>query len=244
VILSSAFLALVLVVSAVCITVSFNKALLDEDRKEQTTELFSYTTKTTEMSSNKSLSNFSNLWIISRDLWQALHPLKALPGNKPALLVVIKHTGGAGCTDIQTCSARVREIQKKDMEQYPDIRYNFLIGGDARIYEGRGWLVQNEGIRNESVDIAFIGDFNRDVPSELMLRKARSLVVRGQRIGEEKIKFTRFWVMAHNHTELTDSPGRNVYKLLKKDVFFHYSTEVCYSTVDGKVVPTDTCPPI
>jgi len=182
---------------------------------------------------------YRDIFMISRDVWQGLDPLEPLPVNDAALLVVIKHTGGAGCADFKTCSARVREIQKKDMEQYPDIRYNFLIGGDDRIYEGRGWLVQNEGIRNESVDIAFIGDFNTGVPSTLMLRRALYLVLTGH-----KINYNSYRVVAHNHTEPTDSPGKNVYKHLNKDLFSHYSTKICYSRVDGKVVPTDTCPPI
>lgn len=74
--------------------------------------------------------------------------------------IVVNHTGGPQCHDIQTCCNRFREIQDKDMnvEKLRDIRFNFLIGGDGIIYEGRGWHNRNE-IGTNTIDIGYIGNF-------------------------------------------------------------------------------------
>lgn len=40
-----------------------------------------------------------------------------------------------------------------------DIPFNFLIGGDGRVYEARGWSVESDTFihSNSSVSIAFVG---------------------------------------------------------------------------------------
>lgn len=55
-----------------------------------------------------------------------------------------------------------------------DIPFNFLVGDDGNIYEGRGFYFQGEIPRNDGVNefvnrgliIAFIGDFTERQPSE------------------------------------------------------------------------------
>lgn len=59
------------------------------------------------------------------------------------------------------------------MPQFDDIPYNFLIGGDGAIYEGRGFFRSGEIIRTDNVNefdvngafVAFIGNFDSRVPS-------------------------------------------------------------------------------
>ncbi|KAK2140412.1 hypothetical protein LSH36_1366g00051 [Paralvinella palmiformis] len=49
------------------------------------------------------------------------------------------------------------------------MRYNFLIGQDGMIYEGRGWNVGKEQADREdetSIDVAMIGDFNSRMPNQ------------------------------------------------------------------------------
>lgn len=50
-----------------------------------------------------------------------------------------------------------------------DIGYNYLVGGDGNVYEGRAW--QKEGqyadrYDNGTLDIAFIGTFTDSPPSD------------------------------------------------------------------------------
>ncbi|XP_034254256.1 peptidoglycan-recognition protein 2-like [Thrips palmi] len=51
------------------------------------------------------------------------------------------HTAGQECLDAEDCVIRVREIQTDQMRRmnFSDITYNFLVGGDGRVYEGCGW---------------------------------------------------------------------------------------------------------
>lgn len=42
-----------------------------------------------------------------------------------------------------------------------DIAYNFVIAGDGRTYEGRGWRTKpGFGVENDSLLIAFLGNNN------------------------------------------------------------------------------------
>lgn len=56
---------------------------------------------------------------------------------------------------------------------YCDVRFAFLVGGDCRIYEGRNFS-QRENISNDpfyswSVEVAFIGNYSRDQPSDCQI---------------------------------------------------------------------------
>ena len=53
-----------------------------------------------------------------------------------------------------------------------DVPYNFLIGGDGNVYEGRGFAYQAEILRDsyfgdyhQSIIVAFIGNFSSEQPS-------------------------------------------------------------------------------
>ena len=56
--------------------------------------------------------------------------------------------------------------------QWYDISYQYLIGGDGRVYEGRGW--QKEGghaycYNDKSYGTCLIGDFTNVAPSQCMI---------------------------------------------------------------------------
>lgn len=50
-------------------------------------------------------------------------------------------TNGPECSTKESCSELMRQMQLKHMLIFnnPDVDYNFVIGGDGRTYEGRGW---------------------------------------------------------------------------------------------------------
>lgn len=87
------------------------------------------------------------------------------------------------------CAWRIRNTQTyhKYFRGFDDIGYNFLIGGDGRAYEGRGWNKQGahtKGFNEKSIGIAFSGIFKQKIPPDQQLRAAQQLI----KIGVETRK--------------------------------------------------------
>ncbi|KAG4074759.1 hypothetical protein HA402_006398 [Bradysia odoriphaga] len=89
------------------------------------------------------------LLFVTRPEWQARSPKSELYDLElPSQRIIIAHTTGTGenSTNQQTCMAKVRSIQDYHMDHkellFHDIGYNFLVGGDGSVYEGRGWNKQ------------------------------------------------------------------------------------------------------
>lgn len=75
-----------------------------------------------------------------------------------------------------------------------DIAYNFLVGGDRKIYEGRGWYLQGastDEYNDKSIQIAFIGTFRTANHDQTQLHACASLVSNGIKLGfiEKNFKF-------------------------------------------------------
>lgn len=87
----------------------------------------------------------------------------------------------------EECIARVQAIQHTDMESKIDIGYNFLIGGDGSVYEGRGWDIQGDHTpryNENSIAIAFIGKIDN-----IELRKSQSLAA--QKLLQQDVKLNK-----------------------------------------------------
>ena len=104
--------------------------------------------------------------IISRRGWGARAPrLTVRFPSSPVRFVVIHHGGSrAYCTNQNSCAAIVRGYQNYHMnrQRWPDIGYNFVVGEDGNVYEGRGW--DNIGVHapaynRNGIGICIIGDF-------------------------------------------------------------------------------------
>lgn len=63
---------------------------------------------------------------------------------------------------------------------HADIPYNFLIGGDGKTYEGKGWLHQSgfEALpfKNITLTVALIGDFTHSIPLFAQTEEIKSFV--------------------------------------------------------------------
>lgn len=77
------------------------------------------------------------------------------------------HHGGLKnyCHDEESCSAIARDYQNLHIDRngWEDIGYNFLIGEDGHVYEGRGWDkvgAHAPGYNFQSIGVCFMGDFN------------------------------------------------------------------------------------
>ncbi|GJQ80201.1 putative peptidoglycan-recognition protein, partial [Trypoxylus dichotomus] len=102
--------------------------------------------------------------IITRKEWNSRNVTTLEPSLRPSPYVIIHHSAGKECFDLEECYSRVRGIQDKHMDgrNWSDIGYNFLIGSDGRIYEGRGWGkigAHARGWNTNSVGICFMGMF-------------------------------------------------------------------------------------
>lgn len=99
---------------------------------------------------------------------------------------------------------------------FADIGYNFLVGGDGNIYEGRGWDKRSptEGfVNNKNINVNFIGDFSKfDPPTYPQIEAVKALL----EFGVKKLSIAQnYSLVAANATHPTLSPGKNVYRIIK-----------------------------
>lgn len=102
--------------------------------------------------------------IISRATWGARPPTSSSTLSTPVAYVVIHHGASAACSTQSSCTSMVKSYQDQhmDVNGWSDIGYNFIVGGDGNVYEGRGWTKQGAhapGYNAQSIGICFIGTF-------------------------------------------------------------------------------------
>ncbi|XP_063002099.1 peptidoglycan recognition protein 3-like isoform X2 [Elgaria multicarinata webbii] len=153
--------------------------------------------------------------------FQLITPSKwgAKPANCSAPLknvlpeyVVIIHTAGHPCNSQPDCSRDVKNVQAfhQDLKGWCDIAYNFLIGEDGRVYEGRGW--RNEGAHTYgyndlTLGIAFIGSFTERSPNEKAWKALKCLLDFSVKVGYLDPEYL---VVAHSDLSSIVSPGEAV----------------------------------
>lgn len=111
---------------------------------------------------------------------------------------------------------------------YDDIGYNFLIAHDGTVFVGRGWLYEGTHSRDYdkgSICIAFIGNFNKELPTDESLDAAQRLIQMGVNIG----RLDRdYHVYAHCQVILTEhfgkSPGFHLFDAIRN--WDHFSMQV------------------
>ncbi|XP_018575560.1 uncharacterized protein LOC108914271 isoform X1 [Anoplophora glabripennis] len=160
--------------------------------------------------------------VYNRRHWGAQPPRATVDLVHPTTFVIISHSVSPWCDSFSSCSGLVRSFQNHHftLGNY-DVGYNFIIGGDANIYVGRGWDVRN--FHNSiSIGICFIGDFRSDELNDGMISAAKLLIEQGFNAG--KIS-TEYILVGQNQTDrgLPESPGENVYRVIKS--WPHFSGE-------------------
>ncbi|KAJ8934533.1 hypothetical protein NQ318_009690 [Aromia moschata] len=159
------------------------------------------------------------LRILSRVEWLAQPPTKLPVKLKtPVLLIIIHHTSTASCRTEGECIYIVRNIQQFHVEsrQLWDIGYNFLVGGDGSVYEGRGW--EREGAHTFeynylSIGVAFVGTFTTSPPPENQTDTFNRLVAIGVKLGYLRENYK---IMAASQLESIESPGAEFVKEMQK----------------------------
>lgn len=62
---------------------------------------------------------------------------------------------------------------------WDDIGYNFVIGGDGCVYEGRGWNrvgAHTKGYNKVGIAFCLMGNYESKAPSQLMLDTTKKLI--------------------------------------------------------------------
>ncbi|XP_037919931.1 peptidoglycan-recognition protein 1-like isoform X2 [Hermetia illucens] len=145
----------------------------------------------------------------TRNNWEAKDPTTVEYQTFPVPIVIIHHTASPNCSTFRECATRVKNIQHYHQvtKKYPDISYNFLVGGDGNVYEAVGWHkvgTHTVGYNNRSIAIAFIGNFNDELPVPEALQAAKDLIQCGVELGEIKKAYKLFGA---RQLVKTQSPG-------------------------------------
>lgn len=157
--------------------------------------------------------------IVSRKGWGARAPKSRVAMKNPrAQYVFIHHTTGSQCKDKAGCSRLIRGHQNYHMDKngWADIGYSFLVGGDGRVYEGRGWGqvgAHTRGYNNNGIAISFVGDFMKSTPNKGMLNAAKNLIACGVKMGKINARYS---LHGHRDANCTACPGDRLYDIIKK----------------------------
>ncbi|XP_076240325.1 peptidoglycan recognition protein S2 [Calliopsis andreniformis] len=157
--------------------------------------------------------------IISREEWGAKPPKSSLRNLAvdPPPYIIIHHSASNGCTTRAICQAKVRNFQNYHMNEkgWEDIGYNFLIGEDGNVYEGRGWGkhgAHSVAYNSKSIGICIIGNFVDRNLSPAAIKAVKSLISYGVTIGKIDDNYT---LLGHRQTASTICPGDSLYRLIQ-----------------------------
>jgi hypothetical protein len=145
--------------------------------------------------------------VVSRAEWGA-KPAKATTPLQPARvdLFVLHHTTGS-----YRGARTVRQIQafhQGPERGWADVGYNFLVGDDGTVYEGRGWGfvgAHARGQNSRSIGVAYVGDGGRPVPDA-----AKRAIV--ELLGEAERRFGSLRQVGHRDVGATACPGDWLYR--------------------------------
>jgi len=158
--------------------------------------------------------NCNNVQLVTRSQWGARSPNCRSSISLPVPYMFIHYTAGQDCFNQAACSAEMRSIQNYHMDspdrRYCDIGYNFLIGGDGRVYEGRGWGSEGAHTRcynTNGVAMSFMGNFNPKLPTAAALQAARDMLA----CAERDALTSNYELFGHRDASATDCPGNMLY---------------------------------
>lgn len=157
--------------------------------------------------------------IVSRTQWGARAAKSRAPNLKlkPAPYVIIHHSTGSGCETQAVCQLKVRQFQNEHMNNkgWSDIGYNFLVGEDGNIYEGRGWGKQGAHsipFNKKSIGICIIGNYTNRTPNQAAIQAVAKLIAYGVESGEIKNDYK---LLGHRQTWATACPGNSLYTMIQ-----------------------------
>ncbi|KAL7027126.1 hypothetical protein ACKWTF_005316 [Chironomus riparius] len=168
--------SLLLITAIICTSaaVSVSVYFVLRDKLDTTTVSSNETTVTEFTTLKTSTEPYDFDALITREEWGAINiNLSIIPKlSMPIKRIIIAQTLGQFCTNKTNCISTVKSMQTQN-SGLDDIPYNYLIGGDGRIYEGRG--IEYQGQHTSNLDateynsigicIAFIGNYQSIAPN-------------------------------------------------------------------------------
>ncbi|XP_056633665.1 peptidoglycan recognition protein-like [Diorhabda sublineata] len=156
--------------------------------------------------------------LYTRQDWNASMPreIKSLRVNPPPYIAV-HHSATQSCLTVSACKKLVKSIQNYHMidNDWEDIGYNFLIGGDGNIYEGRGWGIHGAHLipyNARSIGICLLGNFTDEEPPNIQIQALKQLI----RCAENTKKVTNdYHLIGHSQGSATLCPGKFVLNIIK-----------------------------
>ncbi|KAL4717733.1 hypothetical protein ACJJTC_000882 [Scirpophaga incertulas] len=164
-------------------------------------------------------------WRITRPMWLADERFSTnltTDRYNPLEIIIINHSATSDCYTFKSCAAMVRTIQRLNFGERYDIAYNFLIGNDGRVYEGRGWnrtAAHTYGFNSCSVGIGFIGDYREELPAYSKVTTAqinRTMMLLEEGVREGYLRPNYYIIAARDIQTTNQSPGSNLYNELRK----------------------------
>ncbi|NP_001292465.1 Peptidoglycan-recognition protein SA-like [Plutella xylostella] len=162
----------------------------------------------------------SNVWNITRAMWLGADIAGDPVKYRPLKLVIINHSVSPECRSLEGCAQSMRNLQNFFLNDKGwDLPYNFVIGNDGRVYEGRGWDREGAhtyGYNSCSLGVGFIGDyrpgFGNTVPTSLQMERFKELMQYGVLMGYLDPEYA---VVGASDLQTSASPGDNLLKQMK-----------------------------
>lgn len=156
--------------------------------------------------------------VVSREEWKARSEVRHFDVKLPLNHVIILHTVTRFCATKEQCVRTLQAVQTMhlDARGWWDVSYNFLVGGDGRIYEGRGWKksgAHSVNFNTKSLGIAFIGNYEKYNPTDAMLNATLNFITCGVMKGY--LTPTRE-IHGHKDVACTLSPGKFLYEKIRE----------------------------
>jgi len=158
--------------------------------------------------------------IMPRNRWGGRPPRNpnlVLP-LKRVQYIVLHHTNSLQCVSHGSCASLTRNIYNLHtiQKRYNDIGYNFMIGGNGLVYEGRGWRTQGEfapTFNARSLNIALAGVYNTVLPSQRIMASFKALIRCGIRQGY--IPERGFSYIVHRQLRDNACPGDALFRYIQ-----------------------------
>ncbi|KAE8746889.1 peptidoglycan-recognition protein [Frankliniella occidentalis] len=142
--------------------------------------------------------------IVPRDEWGARPPKAVLEMHNPVSTVVIHHTYSPSyCASAAACEEAMRSMQ------------TFAVGGDGRVYKGRGWNrvgAHAPPYNQDSIGITLIGDWTAQAPPKEMLDAVSWLIRCGVDTGRIAPDYQ---LIGHRQARDTACPGDGLFAVVR-----------------------------
>ncbi|XP_007532247.1 peptidoglycan recognition protein 1 [Erinaceus europaeus] len=156
--------------------------------------------------------------VVPRREWRALASECSQRLDLPVRYVVVSHTAGSACNTPALCLKQAQNVQNYHARTlgWCDVGYNFLIGEDGLVYEGRGWDIKGDHAgptwNPMSIGISFMGNYMERSPPPRAIRALESLLACGVARGALNPNYE---LKGHRDVQQTLSPGDQLYEIIR-----------------------------